>query len=59
MTSSAPEPDPVIDCIDCGGRASLLSLPPEFGWAPGDVAVYRCADCLDRWDVVVGEVEER
>jgi hypothetical protein len=21
----------------------------------GDVAVYRCEDCLDRWDVVVEE----
>ena len=51
------EPDPVLDCIDCGGRASLVSYPPELGWAPGDVAVYRCADCMDRWDVVVGDVE--
>jgi hypothetical protein len=51
------EPDPVLDCIDCGGRASLLSYPPELGWAPGDIAVYRCADCLDRWDVVVGDLD--
>jgi len=47
------EPEPVIDCIDCGGRAHLLTLPPEFGWAPGDLLVYRCEDCLDRWDLVV------
>jgi hypothetical protein len=47
------EPDAVLDCIDCGGPASLVSEAPELGWAPGDVAVYRCRDCLDRWDVVV------
>lgn len=54
------EPDPVITCIDCGGRAHLLDRPapdPEDAgagrWRPGDVATYRCADCLDRWDIVV------
>jgi len=47
------EPEPVIDCIDCGGHAHLLTPPPEFGWAPGDLLVYRCEDCLDRWDLVV------
>jgi hypothetical protein len=57
-------PDAVITCIDCGGRAHLLTRPdvdPEaFGddvWQPGDVATYRCADCLDRWDIVVVEGE--
>jgi DNA-directed RNA polymerase subunit RPC12/RpoP len=46
--------DEVITCIDCGGRAHLLSYPPEDGeWSPGDVVTYRCADCLDRWDLVV------
>ncbi len=49
------EPDPELDCIDCGGRAVLVSYPPELGWFEGDVAVYRCKDCLDRWDVVVGD----
>ena len=44
----------VIVCVDCGGRAHLvqpytLDDPPE----PGGVAVYRCSDCLDRWDVVI------
>jgi len=45
--------DAVITCIDCGGRAHLISYPPEDGWHPGDLAVYRCEDCLDRWDLVV------
>jgi hypothetical protein len=45
--------DPVILCIDCGGRAHLLSYEPHEGWADGDVAAYRCEDCLDRWDIVL------
>jgi hypothetical protein len=52
-----PTPAPLIDCIDCGGRCHLLSPPPEFGWAAGDLAVYRCEDCLDRWDLIVADDE--
>lgn len=48
-----PGPPDVITCIDCGGRAHLLGEPPELGWAEGDLAVYRCEDCRDRWDLVV------
>jgi len=51
-----------ITCIDCGGVAHLLSRPDDTGrfW-PGDVVVYRCEDCMDRWDLVVpddGEHDE-
>jgi hypothetical protein len=49
--------DPIIVCVDCGGRAHLLSYPPHEGWEPGDVAAYRCEDCLDRWDIVL-ELDE-
>ena len=54
------EVDQVITCIDCGGRAHLLTYPPEDGrWLPGDLITYRCEDCLDRWDLVVpGEDED-
>ncbi len=46
----------MITCIDCGGPAHLLSHEPEIGgWQPGDVVTYRCRDCRDRWDLVVGE----
>jgi hypothetical protein len=55
-------PDLVITCIDCGGRAHLLTAPrddPEDAgveeWAPGDIVAYRCEDCLDRWDIVLDE----
>ncbi|HKH05869.1 MAG TPA: hypothetical protein VKA65_11945 [Acidimicrobiales bacterium] len=46
--------DQVITCIDCGGRAHLVSYAPEErDWEPGDLVTYRCEDCLDRWDLVV------
>jgi hypothetical protein len=55
-------PDLVITCIDCGGRAHLLTAPqvdPEDAgageWLPGDIVSYRCEDCLDRWDIVLDE----
>jgi hypothetical protein len=44
-----------IICVDCGGPTYLLTPPPEDGrWLVGDVATYRCRDCRDRWDVVLG-----
>ncbi len=53
------EPDLVITCIDCGGRAHLLSHPPEDNrWEPGDVVAYRCADCHDRWDLVLPDLDD-
>jgi hypothetical protein len=51
--------DPIITCIDCGGRAHLISYPPnERDWEPGDVLTYRCEDCLDRWDLVVPDEDD-
>ena len=52
-------PDPVIVCVDCGGQAHLLTTwddedPPRAG----DLAVYRCSDCLDRWDLVLGDPDD-
>jgi hypothetical protein len=50
------DPEPTIVCVDCGGRAHLLSYPPADGiWRSGDIVSYRCADCLDRWDLVLPE----
>ena len=66
-TGGVLQPDPVITCIDCGGRAHLLTTPrddPEDAgaaeWLPGDIVAYRCEDCLDRWDLVLDDdaVEE-
>jgi hypothetical protein len=52
--SGDPLVSEVIDCIDCGGTAHLITHPDDTDrfW-PGDLVVYRCEDCLDRWDLVV------
>ena len=52
-------PDPTITCVDCGGTAHLLTTwddeaPPR----PGDLAVYRCSDCNDRWDLLLPEDDD-
>jgi hypothetical protein len=52
------QPDPIITCVDCGGRAHVLSYAPHEGWEPGDVVAYRCEDCLDRWDIVLEDDED-
>jgi len=50
------EPERVIDCIDCGGRAHLLTTwPDDDPPIGGDVMTYRCEDCLDRWDLLLPE----
>ncbi len=56
-------PEEEIVCIDCGGRAFLLSRPRDGDslddpWLPGDIVAYRCTDCLDRWDLVLPEPED-
>ncbi len=48
-------PDPEITCVDCGGACFPLGWRPSDGEVPdGTVIPYRCRDCLDRWDIVVG-----
>ena len=44
-----------ITCVDCGGRCFLGSKEPESGWKATMVVFYRCKDCLDRWDIVIGD----
>ncbi len=52
----APE---AIVCVDCGGTCHLLSHPPpDEEFEPGDVVAYRCADCNDRWDVVLADPDD-
>ena len=54
--SGAPLVPATIVCVDCGSTAHLISRPDDTGrfW-PGDLVVYRCEDCLDRWDLIVPE----
>ena len=45
-----------IVCVDCGGTCHLMTPPFDdgagaTGFRAGDIVAYRCADCLDRWDV--------
>jgi hypothetical protein len=48
-----PEPPETFVCVECGGTAHLLSyLPPDHFLEPGYPVAYRCADCMDRFDVV-------
>lgn len=51
---------PTITCVECGGRAHVLTLldpnpAPGEELEPGDVIAYRCEDCLDRFDVVLSD----
>ena len=50
-----PLPDLQITCVDCGGDCFPLGWHPEDGEVEeGTVIPYRCRDCLDRWDIVIG-----
>ena len=49
-----------IDCMECGGRGTaqlVQPLDPEMTLQEGDVLVYVCSDCAQRWDVVVDEAD--
>jgi hypothetical protein len=47
-----------IDCMECGGIAYLAQpIGPEDVLEPGDVLVYLCGECAQRWDVVVDEAD--
>ena len=54
----APE---TIVCVDCGGVCHLLSVMDRDAEHPeGEtvIAVYRCEDCLDRWDMELATDED-
>lgn len=47
-----------IDCMECGGDAYLAQpIGPEDVVEAGDVLVYLCGACAQRWDVVVDEAD--
>ena len=47
-----------IVCVECGGTAHLLTgFPPDDPPVPGDIVPYRCAECMDRFDIVVEEAD--
>lgn len=50
---SVPE---TIACMECGGLAhALVRYAPDAAPEPGDIVPYRCAECAERWDVVLEE----
>lgn len=51
--------DPLIDCIDCGGRCHLMvTWPPDDPPQAGDIVTYRCADCMDMWYLVMPDDDD-
>ena len=45
-----------IQCVECGGTAHLLTgFPPDDPPRPGDIVPYRCADCMERFDIELTE----
>lgn len=44
-----------ISCVECQGTCHLLSHQPEDGFEVGDWVAYRCADCIDRFDLQVAD----
>lgn len=53
-----PIPDAQITCVDCGGTCYPLGWHPGDGeLEPGTVLPYRCNECNDRWDIVIGDDE--
>jgi hypothetical protein len=59
MTDQFPLVPETIVCVYCGGTCHLLSAPPpDEPFEPGDVVAYRCEDCMDRWDLMVGDPDD-
>lgn len=51
--SDLPGPPDTIVCVECGGTAHLLTaLPVDEPLVVPLAVAYRCADCLDRFDLV-------
>jgi hypothetical protein len=45
-----------LPCVDCDGTLHLLTvIEDEVPLIEGEVLVYRCDSCLERFDVVVSE----
>ena len=47
-----------IVCVECGGTAHLLTgFPPDDPPMAGDIVPYRCAECMERFDMVVDDTD--
>jgi len=56
MEERLVSPPKQIVCVDCGGDSFLLDrLEVDEKVEVGTILSYRCKDCLDRWDIEMGE----
>ncbi len=45
-----------IVCVECDATAHLLPrFSPDDPPRPGDIVPYRCEECMERFDIVVGD----
>ena len=48
-----------IRCVECGGTAHLLvSIHVDEPVESGEILPYRCADCMDRFDIVFDDEDD-
>jgi hypothetical protein len=47
------KPDITMPCVDCDGTLHLLTLiEDEVPLQSGEVLIYRCDSCMERFDVI-------
>lgn len=47
------KPDITMPCVDCDGSLHLLTLiEDEVPLQSGEVLIYRCDSCMERFDVI-------
>lgn len=51
-------PDQIF-CVECQGTCHRLTQRPhDDPFLPGDFVAYRCADCMERFDMVLGNDDD-
>lgn len=47
-----------MPCVDCDGKLHLLTIiEDEVPLEPGEILVFRCDSCLERFDIVWEETD--
>lgn len=53
------QPPPEITCVECGGKAGLVSfLPDDEAIEEGYPVAYACAECNHRHDLVWTDADD-
>lgn len=51
-------PDQIF-CVECQGTCHRLThRPHDDPFLPGDFVAYRCADCMERFDMVLADDDD-